>query len=153
MLHVVAHQVVQRRRLIGRRRMHRDLVQVVPSLLPKPDLHWNGGHDTREVTVVLAPERHELDPRRRLIMLRADPIVLGVSGEHQILPLGAHEPLMIHRGRVDEMAKHLLRRPPTLVGTPLDGIRRRAQQPGRLAFDDRAQLGDVEVCVGHSSTW
>src|SRR5687768_13747241 len=58
------------------------------------------------------PQRYELVPRRVLIVLDIDPLILLVSGEDQVfLRSGAHKPLVVVAGRVDEVADDLARRP------------------------------------------
>jgi hypothetical protein len=58
------------------------------------------------------PERDQLVPRCVLVAANADPLLLRVAGEHEIvLQLPAHEALVVVRRGVDKMADDLARRP------------------------------------------
>ena len=146
MADVVAHEVVERRRLAGRHRLPGQPIQVVPGVLPQPHGVGNRAHHPRQVIVVGGPEREELRPRRRLVLLRRDPRVLVVAGEDQIvLPGGADEALVVVGRRVDEMADDLLRGPLAWRGPP-GGVRVRNLLEARMRGTDG---GDEIVDVIH----
>jgi hypothetical protein len=65
------------------------------------------------------PQAPEAVPVGQLVSLQPDPVVLRVAGEHQVGPeLGLEEPVMVLRGRVDEMPDDLSRGPLAAGRTP-----------------------------------
>jgi hypothetical protein len=71
-----------------------------------------GFRDACQVQVEEPPERHQLGPRRLLVVLRRHPGVLVVAGKYEVvLKLRAHEALMIVRRRIDQVADDFSRRP------------------------------------------
>src|SRR5262245_26093675 len=68
--------------------------------------------DVREMSIVGAPQRDDVIPRRVLISLHTNPVVLRVAGQREIRSLlRSHKSLMVVRGRIHQMSHHLLRRP------------------------------------------
>src|SRR5262245_59617994 len=65
MFHVIAHEVLEGRRLLLRNGIPGDLVQVVACARLLPHVGRRRGHHPRKMQVELSPEVHEIRPRRR----------------------------------------------------------------------------------------
>src|SRR5450432_181261 len=92
--------------------MKRHLVQIVTCSLAIANLPGDRLDHADEMKVEVLPQRHELDPRRVSVALRAHPRALIIRNRDEVIAeLRAHEALMIVRGRVDEVADDLLPRP------------------------------------------
>src|SRR5712692_9461327 len=94
MIDVVVHEVVECDRLFKRYGNECDRVEVVAA----PRLHARGGgrrlDDMRQVKIELPPERDDRGPWIAVVFLRRDPLLLLVSGKHQVVgELRAHEAL------------------------------------------------------------
>ena len=108
MNHIVIHQISQR---VG-------LVVADPAF----DLQFffrNVNHHMRNVMIVLTPEIEQFDPLSLVVFLLFYPVVLRISWKDKNrFILGANEPLMIVRSRIDKMTYDFLvgplrrRRPP-----------------------------------------
>src|SRR6185312_2058328 len=127
---------------IRRHRLPRDLIEIVAAMLAVGDIVRHQRHDAGHMAVVRVPERHELVPGHRPVLLGRYPVILLIALEHEIvLPSHAHESLMIVRGRVDQVSDDFLDRP-----LP------RRRPVGRNVLGDRAEVGGravdrvAEVC-------
>jgi hypothetical protein len=102
--HVIAHEVIERRRRVFRYRLPGELVQVVYPARPHSYRFRRFRHHSRDVSIECCPEFDELSPGSTLVPLSFDPGVLFVAGEDEVvLKLRAHESLMVIRGRVDQV--------------------------------------------------
>ena len=72
-IHVVCHEIIQSRWLVQRDRFPRDLVEVVDSPRLGPFRFRRCFHDSGDMQVQAAPETHEFNPRRDLVLLRSHP--------------------------------------------------------------------------------
>jgi hypothetical protein len=111
---------------------HLHLSKMMTQVLPvvgrqEPESHGRGGFDKarnvtlivrnsannmRQVPVVRMPQRDEIIPRPVLVVLALHPVVLRVGRKPQLgYFLRPHEPLMVVRGRIDQVSDHLLGRP------------------------------------------
>jgi hypothetical protein len=109
---VVLEEVLERRRLIARHRAPGELVQVVLRALPHALLLGDRVHDVRKMEVHRPPLLDELGPRPFLVTLHADPRVLVVAREHEVVgELRADEALVVVRGRVDHVPHDFFPRP------------------------------------------
>ncbi len=141
---VVAHERVERRRAVAGHRLPRQLVEVVPRVLPEPDALGHRAHDPCEVQVVRLPEVHEFRPRRRLVVLARHPLVLVVGQEDEVgLPRGPDEALVIVGRRVDQVPDHLLRRPRARRGRPRGVGLRHATEVRRGGANGGDEIVDV----------
>src|SRR5215204_2481750 len=115
---VVAHEVFERGRLVGRDGGEAYLVQVVLAPLAQPLVLGRVATDVPEMEIVEAPEVNEQRPRLVCVSLRAHPLLLRVAVEDEVfLELRADEALVVVRGGVDEVTHYLLRRPLPFGGT------------------------------------
>ncbi len=153
---VVAHEVIERRGLVGRIELPAELIHVVARVLAVAHVGGHGVHNANEVPVVRLPQRDDLGPRRRRVPLQADPIVLRVAREHEVvLAVRAHEALMVVRRRVDEMANDLLRGPCAGFRPPRHRRLRQSLEPWRGVVDGAFEVaneiggGEVRRIRGH----
>jgi hypothetical protein len=62
--------------------------------------------------IVRAPQLDQIRPRFVVISLCVHPLILLVTRKHEVVhELRAHEPLMVIRGRVDQVTKNLFAAP------------------------------------------
>ena len=116
-----------------------DAVEVVASARAFALVGRKGVDDARDLEVEAAPELDQLAPGSVGVATRADPVVLVVRGEDQVvLEPRANKPLVVVRGGVDQVADQLARRP--LAGRGLDGASLLVDCAKSLRglFDDRA---------------
>src|SRR5689334_9754230 len=154
-VHVVANEILERRRFALIHQLERDLVQIMTSARLGQDRSGYNRSDVMEVQVVRAPELDQLRPRLVRVFLRAHPFVLFVTREHQLIrELRAHESLMIIRRGIDQMPEDLDRRP-IVKRFFLTTLSRRYIAQTRRCIDDGAtkvlqELSEV-IFWGHGS--
>ena len=93
---VIAHEVVERRRRVGRHHRPGAFEEIVLRVYTQADVVWHSRHHASEVPVVERPQIDQLVPVGVLIPLRADPAILFIAWKDQIVhPLRAHESLVV----------------------------------------------------------
>ncbi len=121
MHYIIAHEVLERRRLICGDGAKRYLMEIVPRARPSAGVRRARFHHVREMEIEMRPQRTEIVPVSVDVFLSLDPRVLIVGRAHEIIrALRAHKTLVIIGRRIDEMPDDFLARP----------FARRARAPG-----------------------
>lgn len=109
--HVIDHDVFKSSRLAwGQTNPYR--LKAVMRAWPIENFFRRAVDQSCDLQIESPPERDQLFPRRICISADADPVLLSIAREHEIvLQLSAYQPLMVIRGGVDEVADDLARRP------------------------------------------
>ena len=130
--YIIAHEVFESGRLGRADWLPRENVQVVFCARTRDGSRLGCFHHVRNVMIEGLPEEDEVGPLALLIVLNGDPVILLVTGEHQvILQLRADETSVVVRRRVDQVADDLLRRPPVRRRSDCGlGARQRSQARG-----------------------
>ncbi len=99
MAQIVLDQKAQRHRLTGANAAGRFQLS-----------RWQVRDDMSKMTAVTCPQCDQSGPRFFFNGLHTHPILLFIAGKvERALQGGAHEPLMVIRGRIDQMSEDLLR--------------------------------------------
>src|ERR1051326_361622 len=92
--------------------------------------------------VEAAPQGDEQRPRLLFVSLRAHPLLLFIAGEDQVVrELRADETLVVVRGRVNQVAQYLLRRPLALGPRLPALVLRDREQTRRRLLDRPPEIG------------